>query len=426
MALKVFGINYQTAPLLLREKLAFHGEAIDFLLQRLIENGVADEALLLSTCNRTELYCAVEDSFPISKWLARQANLSPVEIASFSYTYSEDAAVKHLMRVASGLNSMILGEAEILGQIKSAFHRATHVGSIGKTLGRLFQTAFSVAKQVRSQTGISVNPISVAGTAVRLAEEALIDLKQASILLVGAGDLIRLITIQLKRMGVSKITLANRSLMNAERLALEFEADSVGLDKIPECLKQADLVMTGTNSPLPILDRSLVQSALKYRKDRKEKKNPLLMIDLAVPRNIEPSVGKLPGLSLYCIDDLQMISQENRKKREKAIQEAEFIIQQEAETFMQWIRAQNSLGTLKAFRSKFENLRDQVVLRSLTKLKAGKPAELVLQRAIHTITNQILHTPTQRIRKAGFGGDEHILKLTRELFELNHEIIDTN
>ena len=272
MTLKVFGINYQTAPLLLREKLAFHGKAIDRLLQRLIENGVADEALLLSTCNRTELYCAVEDSFPISKWLARQANLGPTEIASFSYTYSEDAAVKHLMRVGSGLNSMILGEAEILGQIKSAFHRATQVGSIGRSLGRLFQTAFSVAKQVRSQTGISLNPISVAGTAVRLAEETLIDLKQATVMLVGAGDLIRLITIQLKRMGVQKIILANRSLDNAERSAEEFEAECIALDKIQERLKEADLVMTGTQSPIPLLNSAMVESAITNRAHTKKEK----------------------------------------------------------------------------------------------------------------------------------------------------------
>jgi glutamyl-tRNA reductase len=413
MALMTFGINYQTAPFSLREKLALNPCSAENLAQRIMQEQIAKEVLVLSTCNRTEMYCQAESLTPLLQCLGDELKITHAEILPFSYSYHEELAVRHLMSVASGLNSMVIGEVEILGQIKSAFRLAQKFGTIGKYLGRLFQTTFSVAKLVRSQTGISLNPMSVAGIGVKLAERIFTDIKQATVLLVGAGDLIRLTGIHLKQAGVHKIIVANRSQVKGENLAHILGAEAIKLEQIPERLSECDIVITGTGSPLPLLGKGMIERALKKRK-----KKAMFMIDLAMPRDIEPEVSELEAVYLYCLDDLQNIAQENRNKREKEIEAAEHIIRQEVHSFMQWCQAQGSVATLKAFRKKFEIERDQALAEGLQHLKLGKSPEIVLQQAMHHMTNRLLHTPTRRLRQAGYEDEQDLLKLTRELFEL--------
>jgi len=419
MVLMTVGINYQTAPLLLREKLALTPQSAETLVQRILREQVAKEALVLSTCNRTELYCHAEAAPPLLQCLSRELNITNTEILPFSYSYQEELAVRHLMSVASGLNSMVLGEVEILGQIKSAFRFAQKLGTVGKYLGRLFQTTFSVAKLVRNQTGINLNPMSVAGVGVKLAERIFTDIKQATVLLVGAGDLIRLTGIHLKQAGVRQIIVANRSQARGENLAKILGAEAITLALIPERLNECDIVITGTGSPLPLLGKGMIERALKKRKGR-----IMFMIDLALPRDIEPEVSELEAVYLYCLDDLHSILQENRHKREQEIQAAEHIIKQEAQYFMQWCQAQASFTTLKAFRKKFEIERDQVLSQALQYLKLGKSPEIVLQQAVHNLTNRLLHTPTRRLRQAGYADEQEVLKIARELFELEPSLCD--
>ncbi len=412
-----FGINYLTAPRILREKLALNSSASENLMRRMMEAQAINEILILSTCNRTELYGYVEEATQINLLLqcfCQETDITHTEIQECFYSYHDECAVRHLMGVASGIHSMVLGEVEIFGQIKSAFRLAERLGTLGKYLGRLFQTSFSVAKQVRSQTGIGLNPLSVAGIAVKLAERIFTDIKQATVLLVGAGDLIRLAGIHLKEAGVRKIMVANRSQIRGGNLAQLLGAEAITLEQIPERLFECDIVLTGTGSPLPLLGKGMIERALKKRKGR-----TLFMIDLAMPRDIEPEVSKLDAVYLYCLEDLQNILQENRHKREKEIEMAKHIIQQEAQDFMRWYRAQGAFSTLKAFRQKFEVERDQVLAQGLQHLKLGKSPEMVLQQAIHHMTNRLLHIPTKRLRQAGFEDEQGLLRVTRELFELS-------
>lgn len=414
MGLMAFGVNYKTAALSVREKLALNPSSVENLVQKIMQAQAAEEILLLSTCNRTELYCYAEEISPILQCLNQELSLTYDEILPCSYSYYEEQAVCHLMGVASGLNSMVLGEVEILGQIKSAFRLAERLGSIGKFLNRLFQTTFSVAKQVRSETGINLNPLSVAGIGVRLAERIFTDIKEATVLLIGAGDLIRLTGVHLKEAGVQKILVANRSQSKGTNLAEMLGAEAIKLEAIPARLSECDIVITGTGAPLPLLGKGMVERALKKRKRRS-----MFMIDLAMPRDIEPEVAELEAVYLYCLDDLQNIVQENRQKREQEIDAVLHIIKKEAQIFMQWYQAQGALGTLKAFRRKFEIERDEVLAQGLQHLKLGKSPEAVLQQAMHHMTNRLLHIPTRRLRQAGYADEQEMLKMTRELFELN-------
>lgn len=425
MTLMAFGMNYQTADLPLREKLALDPLRSENLVQNLLKTNLVEEVLVLSTCNRMELYCHVpihtkqnnpqNNTQDLLHFLSQALNITYSEIAHCSYSYYEELAVRHLMSVASGLNSMVLGEVEILGQMKSAFRLAQNLGTIGKYLGRLFQTTFSVAKQVRSETGINLNPMSVGSIAVKLAERIFTDIKQATVLLVGAGDLIRLTANHLKRAGVHDIRIANRSPHKALQLAKTLDAKAIKLEQIGDELSDCDIVITGTGASLPLIGKGMVERALKKRKGP-----AIFMIDLAMPRDIEPEVSDLESVYLYNLEDIQNIVLENRQKREQEIQAAENIILKEAHAFMQWRHAQGSLAltTLKAFRNKFETERDQVLIQGLQNLKLGKCPEMVLQQAIHHMTNRLLHTPTKRLRQAGYQDEEGLLKTTQELFEL--------
>ena len=420
MALMVVGVNFQTATIDIRDRVALDLQAGINLAHWLVAEGVVREALIISTCHRTEIYCeGLTHSNPFDSMMGR-LGLAIETIEPFSYKHLDLAAVMHLMRVATGLDSMIVGEAEILGQLKKAYTAFAHAGTIGKYLRRLFETTFSMAKAVRTKTGIGLNPVSVAYVAARLAQHIFSDLAKAAVLLVGAGDLIRLIAQHLIAMGVQKISVGNRTEANAARLALLFKAEYFGLEKMKDYLGEADIVITGCSSALPIISEKTVASALSLRDPK-----PMFIIDLGVPRNVESEVGALENVHLYTIDDLQKRVEKNKRVRRDAAESAEIMIQMAALRFMDWLHAQDSFKTLCIFREKFEQIRDRLCQDALHRLHLGEAADQVVKRLAMDLTSRFLHEPTRRLREAGLDREEALLTLTRDLFELNCETLYT-
>lgn len=424
MVMMTIGLNYRTAPIHIREKLAFDREGSIDLLRHLVDGTIIREAVLLPTCNRTELYCESDDEacqenwketvwLPLSKRILKNKNLSDIDLGDYTYAHFGLDTVKHLMRVVSGLDSMILGEVEIVGQVKKAYHLSNQLGVVGRYLGRLFETAFQVAKKVRSSTDIGTHPISVAYAAVKLSSHIFSDLTESSVLLIGAGELIQLTAKYLKECGVKKIWIANRTKTRAIELAAEIEAEVIAFEDIREHLFAADIIITGIESPLPILGKGMIECAVRLRKHK-----PMYMVDLGFPRNIEPEVSQLEDVFLYSIDDLQGIVADNRRMRQNAAMIAEQIIDDEARSFMEWVNAEESFKTIFAFRTKCEELRDQVLKEGLHRLKVGEDADRVLQRALYSLTNRFMHLPTRRLRSASFEQEKQLLDLTKDLFEL--------
>lgn len=420
MVLMALGVNYQTAPIHVRERLAFDFEKGARTASWLIDERIVTEAVIVSTCNRTELYCEGIDKFATLQSLIGHCGLTYASIEPYTYIHTDLQAVKHLMRVSSGLDSMVLGEAEILGQLKKAYTAAANAGTVGKYLGRLFQKSFGIAKRVRTNTEIGVNPVSVAYMAARLSQHIFADLSKTVVLFIGAGNLIRLTAQHLAGMGVKKMMVANRTYAHAQQLAAEFGGEALTLEQIPEQLALADMVITGAGGATSILDKLQVDCALRQRKRR-----PMFMVDLSVPRDIHPGVSECEDVYLYCIDDLQTIVAENRRIRSSAVLHAEGIITLASEQFMNWLHAQDFFKTVSHFRQKFEKIRDELLQENLHQLKCGEVPEEVLQRFAHRLTNRFLHTPTCRLRLAGFDREKALLALTRDLFELNYETIDT-
>lgn len=420
MALMVVGVNFKTATIDIRERVALDVQSGVEVAHWLVGEGFVTEALIISTCHRTEIYCEGPTHIDLFRIIMGRLGLPIEKIEPFSYKHLDLAAVMHLMRVATGLDSMIVGEVEILGQLKKAYTAFANAGTIGKYLGRLFQTTFAIAKDVRTQTGVGANPVSVAYVAARLLQHIFSDLAKVSVLLVGAGDLIRLIAQHLMTMGVQKISVANRTEANAARLALLFNAEYFGLEKIQDHLFEADIVITGCASVLPIISEKRVGCALRQRESR-----PMFIIDLGVPRNVEPEVGTLENVHLYCIDDLQKMVEKNKRFRRDASESAEIMIQIAASRFMDWLHAQDSFKTLCIFREKFEEIRDRLCQDALHRLHLGEAPDRVVKRLASDLTSRFLHEPTRRLREAGLDREEALLTLTRDLFELNCETLYT-
>lgn len=399
--LHIFGINYKSAPIAIREQLVVND------LSHI--NGV-DELVALSTCNRTELISVSDNSEAIRHWLQSRtaANIEP-----FTYYYSEREAIAHILRVAVGLDSMVLGEPQILGQIKGAYVEAATNGHVGTYLGHLFPFVFSVAKKVRYQTGISANSLSVAYTAVNLAKSIFADLKQATVLLIGAGETIQLVAQHLYDIPVNTIFIANRTTEKSEALANKISATAIRIGEIPNVLANADIVITSTASQLPLIGKGLVERVIKQRKHK-----PMFMVDLAVPRDIENEVAELEDVYLYNIDDLQQVVQQNLQHRERAAEQAEGIIQTEIDHFLRWQQSLRSVPAICAYRQKMEQLRDAEVARAQKALQAGKPAEQVLQRLARDLTNKVMHAPTVQLRKASYEGHDTFVDWVKKLFQL--------
>ncbi|MEW6352674.1 MAG: glutamyl-tRNA reductase [Pseudomonadota bacterium] len=415
MVLCAVGINHKTAPVDVRERVAFAPEAVPAALRELTALPGAHEAALLSTCNRTELYCNLEnaDCTAVIQWLCRYHNLNPADVDPYAYVHAEQAAVNHIMRVASGLDSMILGEPQILGQMKGAYKTAVEAGTVGMLLGRLFQHAFLVAKQVRTDTAIGASPVSVAFAAVSLAKQIFGDLSGHTALLIGAGDTIELTARHLHESNIGRIIVANRTVERAHMLAAEFNGYAIALAEMPAHLAEADIVISSTASQLPILGKGSVESALKVRKHR-----PMFMVDIAVPRDIEPEVGELADVYLYTVDDLQEVIQENLKSRQQAAKQAEEIVDAQVAQFMGWLQSLSAVGTIRAYRSLAERTRDMELDNARRLLAQGRDPEQVMHLLARALTNKLIHTPSIQMKQAGSQGRLELLQAARELFDL--------
>lgn len=415
MTLLTLGINHKTAPVEIREKVAFAAENLSRALKDLLSEEAVNEAAILSTCNRTELYCSLNqaDREILINWISHFHHLQNEELAPYIYIYSDNEAVQHILRVASGLDSLVLGEPQILGQIKDAYSHAIDAGAIGQQLNRLFQHTFSVAKEVRTNTAIGSNPVSVAFAAVSLAKQIFTNLNEHTALLIGAGETIELVARHLKDQGIKKMIVANRTVERAQLLASQFEGEAIPLSELTDRLVQADIVISSTASQLPILGKGAVESALKLRKHK-----PIFMVDIAVPRDIEPEVGKLRDVYLYTVDDLHEVIEENRKSRQAAAEEAEEIIENQVEHFMGWLRSLDSVDAIRNYRAQSELTRDACIKQAERQLAAGKEPQEVMNELARTLTNKLIHEPTVQMNQAAIEGRNNILQAAQELFNL--------
>ncbi len=403
----VLGINHTTAPLALRERLAVADEQLPLLLGALqAENGIA-EVVVLSTCNRTE-FCLVANEAMIAAlpaWLARWRQLNLSQLQPVLYCHQGEAAAQHLMRVACGLDSMVLGEPQILGQLKQAYSRAREQGAIGPLLERLLQQTFAAAKQVRSETSIGAAAVSVAYAAVQLARQIFPALAPLKVLLVGAGDTSELVARHLYEQGVRQLTVVNRTLGRGRQLAERFAGHALPLNELPNALLHADVVICSTASPVPVVGVGAVERALKARK-----RQPMLLVDLAVPRDIEAEVAELDDAFLYTVDDLQAIVAGNLAGRQQAATQAEAMIRVRAADFSRWLALRALTGPIADYRNEAERLRDQAISRALRQLEGGQPAATVISELAHRLTNQLTHAPTKALHGAAASGDQDALE----------------
>ena len=415
MSLLAFGINHKTAPVDIRERVAFEPAQITHALKDLVAQPAVNEAAIISTCNRTELYCGLEhnDLATVINWLSNYHKLGERDIQPYIYAHPDHAAVRHLLRVASGLDSMVLGEPQILGQMKDAYLAANQAGTLGGSLDRLFQHTFAVAKQVRTDTQIGASPVSVAFAAVSLSKQIFSNLGEHTALLIGAGETIELAARHLHESGIGRMVIANRTIERAHNLASEFNAYAIALPDIPSHLAEADIVISSTASPLPILGKGSVESALKVRKHR-----PILMIDIAVPRDIETEVGELDDVYLYTVDDMQEIIQEGLKSRQEAAEQAEEIIDTQVSHFMAWLQSLSAVSTIRAVREKAESSRDTELEAAMALLASGKNPEEVLKQFAHRLTNKIIHTPSVQLKQAGYEGRQELFDAVRTIFDI--------
>jgi glutamyl-tRNA reductase len=415
MHLLTIGLNHQTAPIDVREKAAFGPESVQEALVDLTQSAGVSEATILSTCNRTEIYCGQEKQSrdSIVSWLCAHSGLTKSELGESLYQFPNEEAVKHAFRVASGLDSMVLGEPQILGQMKNAFQTAASAGATGKVLNRLFQHTFNVAKQVRTDTSIGENAVSVAYTGVNLARRIFSSLADQNVLLIGAGETIELVARHLKQNQVKHIIIANRSVDKARVLSLEIGSEAISLAQIPDRLHEADIIVTSTASTLPILGKGAIEAALKKRKH-----SPMFILDLAVPRDVEAEVSQLKDAYLYTVDDLRTMVDENREMRLRAAEEAENIIDYQVVKFMRWMRSLDSVPAIRSFREGMNELKQAELERAHRKLEKGSDPAEVLEQFARDLTNKMAHHPSQVLRQADIEGDASIISAARKLFNL--------
>jgi len=407
------GLSHQTAPVALREKMAFAPEQQGEALASLLAVPGVREAALVSTCNRTELYCEVEEGAEDApaRWLAQRQPLHGEAFAQCLYTHLDGAAVRHLFRVATGLDSLVLGEPQILGQVKDAWQIARTAGSVRSGLDRLFQHGFAVAKRVRTDTAIGAHPVSVAFAGVRLAQQVFSDLAEATVMLVGAGETIELAARHLVEQKARRLLVANRTLENAQVLAARVGGYALALEDLGRHLHEADIVIAATAAREPILCRTDLARALRQRCHR-----PMFLLDLAVPRDIAEDVATLEDVFLYTVDDLDQVIEENRRSRREAAQQAEAIIELQVEHFLGWWRGAGGHGLIGEIRGRAERERDAVLTRARQMLTQGKPAEEALAFLANTLTNKLLHAPSARLREAAQRGDAELLRAAALLF----------
>ncbi|GLK61761.1 MULTISPECIES: glutamyl-tRNA reductase [Azotobacter] len=416
MAFIALGINHKTASVDVRERVAFTPAQLVEALRQLCLHTDSREAAILSTCNRSELY--LEQDSPgvevVLQWLADYHRLSLDELRACAYVHQDESAVRHMMRVASGLDSLVLGEPQILGQMKTAYAVAREAGTVGPLLGRLFQATFSTAKAVRTDTAIGESPVSVAFAAVSLAKQIFSDLQRSQALLIGAGETITLVARHLHEQGVKRIVVANRTLERGRSLAEQVGGQAILLADIGQELVNSDIVISSTASQLPILGKGAVERALKQRKHK-----PIFMVDIAVPRDIEPEVGDLDDVYLYSVDDLHEVIEENRRSRQDAARAAEELVAAGADDFMLRLRELAAVDVLRAYRQQAERLRDEELIKAQRLLaNGGDPLEVVASLA-RALTNKLLHAPSVQLKKLSADGRFDALAVAQELFALD-------
>ncbi|MEA9480052.1 glutamyl-tRNA reductase [Xanthomonas campestris] len=407
MTLWVLGLNHQTAPVDLRERAAFAGDALPRALDSLRTLPQVREAALLSTCNRTELYAMTDDPQTLVAWLDTHAP----GLSGYLYQHHDAEAVRHLFRVATGLDSMVLGEPQILGQVKDAWAVARAHGALGSGLDRLFQQTFSVAKRARTDTRVGANPVSVASTAVRLAQESFARLNESTVLLVGAGETIELAAKHLSEGRVRRLLIANRTLAHAQTLATQHGGVALPLTELDRHLAEADVVFSATAAREPVVTRAQVEQALRTRK-----RKPMLLFDLAVPRDIEASVAELSDAYLYTVDDLERAVEDNRRSRREAADQAEAIIDLQVARYVETLQANERQAPLKRLRAFGDSTRDELLAKARQQLNNGKPADEVLEQLAHALTNRLLHPPTAALRDAALNNDLDLTSAADRLF----------
>lgn len=413
MQLYALGLNHHTAPLAIRERVAFEPGRLEEALHDLTSGPAAREAAILSTCNRTELYFASEAPQLAADWLARFHRLPLGDIAPYLYSHPERAAVRHVFRVASGLDSMVLGEPQILGQVKDAVHRAEAAGTLGTLLHKLFQSTFSVAKEVRSTTAIGANIVSMAAAAVHLAERIFERIDEQHVLFIGAGEMIELCVAHFAGAKPCSLTLANRTEARAQALAARFDARTLRMEALAGALSRFDIVVSCTASPLPIVGLGMVERAVKARRHR-----PMVMVDLAVPRDIEPEVGGLDDVFLYAVDDLAQVVEAGLESRQQAVVEAEGIIDGRVEGFLHWMQARDAVPAIRALRQYAESVREAELARALKLLARGDDPGHVLDALSHALANKLMHGPTRYLNQAGNEDCAEAGRIVRQLFNL--------
>ncbi len=417
MTIIALGINHKSAPVNLREKVAFSPDKLAHALQSCPEQTSAKQVVILSTCNRTEVYIKAEqadDAEKLSQWLADFHQTELDIVRQHSYVKYNDDAINHLMRVACGLDSLIVGEPQILGQVKQAYSESKNAGKIKTEFEKLFQSTFSIAKKVRTETEIGANAVSVAFAAVQLAKQIFSKLIHSNVLLIGAGETIELVAKHLEDAQAKSITVANRTLSKASELAETLNGTAITISQIPVHIAQADIVISSTASSLPLIGRGTVATALKVRKHK-----PMLLIDLAVPRDIESEVGELDDAFLYTVDDLQNIVEQNVANRETAAHQAEQMIATQVNHFASWQQHYQNVDLIKNYREKAEQTRDEALQKALKQIDDGVSPDEAMTQLAFKLTQAMLHGPTKALQQASKRSDDDNLNLLAKALGLD-------
>lgn len=416
MQLLAFGLNHQTAPITIRERVAFQVERMEDALRGFVRGGTVKEAAILSTCNRTEIYCNAVDAHAALNWMSQYHQLPLDSVTPYLYQFPALEAARHAFRVASGLDSMVLGETQILGQMRDAARMAENAGTLGVMLHRLFQQTFSAAKDVRTSTEIGANSVSLAAAAVRLAERIFPSIADQKVLFIGAGEMIELCATHFAAKHPKRMMVANRTVERARELADRYHGQAIALADLPDYLADFDIVVTSTASPLPILGKGLVERVLKARRHR-----PMFMVDLAVPRDIEAEVSELEDVFLYTVDDLGHVVQQGRENRQAQVGQAEAIIEANVQQFSQWLDMREMVPMIRHLRDQAERVRRHEVQRASKLLLRGDDPEKVLEQLSHGLTNKFLHHPTHALHQSTEIERQEMLALLSRMYPGYHD-----
>ena len=416
MPLILLGLSHDTAPITLRERVAVPEAKLLEALSHLNQQSGVLESLIISTCNRSEFYCRITndaDRSLLNTWISGYFKIDENELETHSYRKFNTELIRHLMRVAAGMDSMVLGEPQILGQVKTAFAFAEKAKTTGKVLHRLLEMVFSASKTIRTETSMGENSVSVASTAVKLARQLYDQLSEQTVLLIGAGEMIELSLKHLQHQGVNKFIIANRSLDNAVKLAASFNAEAISLDQLQSRLPDADIIFSSTAAQEPILTQQMVKECQKLRRHR-----PLLLVDIAVPRDIAADVAKISSVYLYSIDDLQQVIENNLKLRANAVGKAEVYVEQYLHDFLRWWRGHQVAASIRRIREQSHTITEIAVANALQQLAKGKDPEKVIRALGTQLTNKLLHVPSTRLREAAANENREVMDAAIHLFDI--------